>query len=141
MTPFPALRERTIMPVTNSKQNYPPFLNPKNYSDVGDFIGVIGNERSKTLLEKVQRSFRTYVPQLPSEFLLVPKNGESIEEVRLSDHSPFWDQGFLALMVTDTAFLRNPNYHLPSDTMETLNFDFMKKVAIGIFYAIIELAR
>jgi Zn-dependent M28 family amino/carboxypeptidase len=64
-----------------------------------------------------------------------------MEEVRLSDHSPFWDQGFPALMVTDTAFLRNPSYHLPSDTMETLDFEFMRKVAVGTFYSIVELAR
>jgi hypothetical protein len=59
----------------------------------------------------------------------------------LSDHSPFWDQGFSALMVTDTAFLRNPNYHLPSDTIETLDFEFMKKVAVGIYYSIVELTK
>jgi len=46
-----------------------------------------------------------------------------------------------ALMMTDTAFLRNPNYHLPSDRMETLNFDFMQKVAIGVFYSVVELAK
>jgi hypothetical protein len=61
--------------------------------------------------------------------------------VRLSDHSSFWDQGFQALMITDTSFLRNPNYHLPSDTMETLDFEFMRKVAVGIFYSIVELAK
>jgi len=126
---------------TGLKQNYPPYLNPKYYPSVGDFIGIIGNERSKELLEMVRRSFKTHIPQLPSEFLTVPGNGEGMEEVRLSDHSPFWDQGFQALMVTDTAFLRNPNYHLPSDTMETLDFEFMRKVAAGIYYSILELAK
>jgi Zn-dependent M28 family amino/carboxypeptidase len=126
---------------TGPKQNYPPYINPKYYPHVGDFIGIIGNERSKDLLERVRQSFKTYIPQLPSEFLLVPGNGEGMEEVRLSDHSPFWDQNFSALMVTDTAFLRNPNYHLPTDTMETLNFEFMKKVAIGIFFSIVDLTK
>lgn len=125
---------------TGSRQDYPPYLNPKHYPNVGDFIGIIGNERSKSLLEKVRHSLKTYIPQLPSEFLLIPGNGEGMEEVRLSDHSPFWDQNFSALMVTDTAFLRNPNYHLPSDTMGTLDFEFMKKVAVGIFYSIMGLA-
>ncbi len=126
---------------TRSRQNYPPYINPKYYPNVGDFIGIIGNERSKGLLEKVYQSFRISIPQLPTEFLLIPGNGEGMEEARLSDHSPFWDQGFPALMVTDTAFLRNPNYHLPSDTMETLDFEFMKKVAIGIFHSVVELAK
>jgi Zn-dependent M28 family amino/carboxypeptidase len=126
---------------TSLKQNYPHYLNPKRHRNVGDFIGIIGNHRSKTSMERVRRSFRTYIPQLPSQFLLVYGNGEGMEEARLSDHSPFWDQGFPALMVTDTAFLRNPNYHLPSDSIETLDFEFMRKVAIGIFYSILELTK
>ena len=126
---------------TGSRQDYPPYLNPKYYPNVGDFIAIIGNERSKELLEKVCQSFKTHIPQLPLEFLMVPGNGEGMEEVRLSDHSTFWDRGVSALMITDTAFLRNPNYHLPSDSMETLNFEFMQNVAVGVFYSIVELAR
>ena len=126
---------------TGPKQNYPPYLNPKYYPNVGDFIAMVGNERSKELLENVCRSFKTHIPQLPLEFLIVPGNGEGMEEVRLSDHSSFWDQGFPALMVTDTSFLRNPNYHLPSDTIETLDFEFMKKVAMGIYCSIVELTK
>jgi hypothetical protein len=123
------------------KQNYPSYLNPKYYPNVGDFIAIIGNERSKELVEKICKSFKTHIPQLPLEFLIAPGQGEEMEEVRLSDHSPFWDQGFPALMVTDTSLLRNPNYHLPSDRMETLNFEFMRKVAVGVFYSIVEIAR
>ncbi len=126
---------------TGPRQDYPPYLDPKYYPNVGDFIGIVGNERSEALWEIVRRSFKTHIPQLPSEFLLVPGNGEGMEEVRLSDHSPFWDLGFPALMVTDTAFLRNPNYHLPSDTIETLDFEFMRKVAVGIYHSLVELAR
>ena len=92
-------------------------------------------------MEKVCQSFKTHVRQIPLEFLVVPGNGEGMEEVRLSDHSTFWDQGFPALRDTDTAFLRNPNYHLTSDTMETLNFEFMQKVAIGIYFSVVELAK
>ncbi len=126
---------------TGPKQNYPPYLNPKYYPNVGDFIAIIGNERSEHLVEKVCRTFKTRVPELPLEFLIVPRNGEAMEEVRLSDHSTFWDHGFQALMITDTAFLRNPNYHLPSDRIETLDFEFMRKVAIGVYNSILELAR
>ena len=126
---------------TGPGQSYPPYLNPKYYPNVGDFIAIVGNEKSKELLEKVCQSFKTHIPQLPLESLVVPGNGEGMEEVRLSDHSPFWDEGFPALMVTDTSFLRNPNYHLASDRMETLDFEFMQKVAIGICYSIIELAK
>ena len=126
---------------TGPKQHYPSYINPKYYPNVGDFIAIIGNERSKELLGKVHRIFKTRVPELPSEFLLVPGNGEGMEEVRLSDHSPFWDSGFQALMITDTAFLRNPNYHLPSDRIETIDFEFMRKVAMGVYYSVFELAK
>jgi len=126
---------------TGARQDYPFYLDPKQYPPVGDFIGIVGNEGSKILLEAVRQAFKTHIPQLPAEFLLVPGNGEGMEEVRLSDHSPFWDLGFPALLVTDTAFLRNPNYHLPSDTMETLDFEFMKRVAVGIFYSVVELTK
>ena len=126
---------------TGPRQDYPPYMDPKYYPAVGDFIGIVGNENSKALLEVVRRTFKTQMPQLPSEFLLVPGNGVGMEEVRLSDHSPFWDHGFPALLVTDTAFLRNPNYHLPSDTIETLDFEFMRKVAVGIYYSVLELTR
>ena len=126
---------------TGSRQDYPLYLDPKYYPNVGDFIAIVGNERSQKSLEKVCQSFKTHVPELPLEFLLVPGNGEKTEEVRLSDHSIFWDEGFAALLVTDTSFLRNPNYHLPSDRMETLNFEFMRRVAIGVYYSVVELAR
>jgi Zn-dependent M28 family amino/carboxypeptidase len=126
---------------TGPRQDYPSYMDPKVYPVVGDFIGIVGNENSKALLEVVHRTFKTQIPQLPSEFLLVPGNGVGMEEVRSSDHSPFWDQGFPALLVTDTAFLRNPNYHLPSDTMETLDFEFMRKVAVGIYYSVVELTK
>jgi Peptidase family M28 len=126
---------------TAPRQDYPPYLNPKHYPNVGDFIAIIGNERSKELLEKVCQSFKTNSPQLPLELLVVPGNGEAMEEARLSDHSPFWDQGLSALMVTDTGFLRNPNYHLSSDRIETLNFEFMQKVAIGVCHSVVELTR
>jgi hypothetical protein len=126
---------------TAPRQDYPPYLNPKHYPNVGDFIAIIGNERSKELLEKVCQSFKANSPRLPLELLVVPGNGEAMEEARLSDHSPFWDQGLSALMVTDTGFLRNPNYHLSSDRIETLNFEFMQKVAVGVYHSVVELAK
>ena len=63
---------------TGPKQNYPPYLDPKYYPNVGDFIAIVGNERSKELLEKVYRSFRISVPQLPTEFLCVPGNAKEL---------------------------------------------------------------
>jgi hypothetical protein len=46
-----------------------------------------------------------------------------------SDHAPFWAEGIPALMETDTAEFRNPNYHKPTDTPDTLDYRFMTEVA------------
>ena len=57
---------------------------------------------------------------------------ERIHEIRLSDNSSFWDQGYPALMLTDTSFLRNPNYHMAGDTPETLDYEAMTQVTLGV---------
>jgi hypothetical protein len=54
----------------------------------------------------------------------------------LSDHSSYWKFGYKALMINDTAFLRNPNYHLKSDTIETLDFKKMTAVINSAYKAI-----
>jgi len=56
--------------------------------------------------------------------------------VRLSDHSPFWDAGYNAVMVTDTSFMRNPHYHQSSDTIDTLDLPFLLAVIDGLEAAI-----
>ena len=48
--------------------------------------------------------------------------------MRLSDHASFWDEGFKAVMITDSAFYRNPHYHLPSDRAATLDYRFMAEL-------------
>lgn len=62
--------------------------------------------------------------------------GQLMSEVRLSDHSPFWDAGYNAMMVTDTSFMRNPNYHEASDTIDTLDLPFLMSVIDGLEIAI-----
>jgi Zn-dependent M28 family amino/carboxypeptidase len=108
------------------------------YPDRGDFIGVIGNWNSASLLRRFARQMRQ-VRGLPVKTLSVPGNGGLIPAVRLSDHSSFWDAGYPALMVTDTSFFRNPHYHGSTDTLETLNFDFMAKVCEGVIRAVLAL--
>ena len=112
------------------RQKYPVGLSWM-YPDRGDFIGVIGNWNSNILLRRFAASMRQ-VSGLQIETLSVPGNGMLIPAVRLSDHSPFWDLGYPALMVTDTSFYRNPYYHGPSDTIDTLDFDFMAQVCEGV---------
>jgi hypothetical protein len=65
---------------------------------------------------------------------------ESVNVIRLSDNSSFWDQGYPALMLTDTSFLRNPHYHLPTDTPGTLDYPRMAQITLGVAGAIARLA-
>jgi len=115
-------------------QKYPAGLS-WFYPDRGDFIGVVGNWRSATVLRRVAASMRQ-VKGLPVETLTVLGNGFLVPAVRLSDHSPFWDLGYPALLVTDTSFFRNPHYHRVSDTADTLDLGFMAKACEGIVTAV-----
>jgi len=115
-------------------QRLPPHLKGI-YPETGVFIGLCGNEASRELVQLVEMGMRC-VPGLPVESLLVPGTGEAIPEVRLSDHSSFWDVGYPALMITDTSFFRNPHYHRATDTVETLDLDFLEKVTRGLCAAV-----
>jgi len=101
------------------------------YPDTGNFIALVGSRDSGTLLETFASGVRK-VDDLPLETLHMPDNGETLQASRLSDHSPFWDLGYPALMMTDTSFLRNPYYHTQEDKPETLDMDFLCKVTQGV---------
>ena len=122
---------------TAPRQNYPFLRRWPGYPAQGNFIGVIGNWRSLRLGRAVVRGFRKN-RGLPVESLFLPFDGRILPETRLSDHASFWDAGLPALMVTDTAFFRNPNYHLPSDTIDTLDFTFMAQLAKSLELALLE---
>ncbi len=113
-------------------QDYPPYVDTKKYPDTGDFIAVVGNEPSAQLAQSLAEGMKLSVPSLKVETLVVPGTGENFSEVRLSDHSPFWDAGIPAVMVTDTAFFRNPHYHQPSDTLDKLDIEFIRENAEAV---------
>jgi Zn-dependent M28 family amino/carboxypeptidase len=106
------------------------------YPDRGDFIGLIGNMRTLPIIWRLARSMRGFVP---CEFLPVPFRGRVLPDVRRSDHSSFWDLSYPAIMITDTANMRNPHYHWPSDRVETLDIRFLSAVCAGIVSAVSEL--
>jgi Zn-dependent M28 family amino/carboxypeptidase len=118
---------------TPGSQDYPAGLE-KLYPNRGDYIGLIGNWPSWGDLLKLQRDFQKV--GIPCCWLLAGQRGLILPATRLSDHSPFWDAGYAAVMVTDTAFLRNPHYHKLSDTLETLDPDFLTGVCQGLMAGI-----
>jgi Zn-dependent M28 family amino/carboxypeptidase len=110
-------------------QRYPPGLK-YFYPNQGNFIGLIGNLATTwdmMRLASMMRQTGTRSCWLPAGW-----KGQMVKATRLSDHAPFWDRGYPAIMVTDTAFLRNPHYHRASDRLETLDLDFMTGVCQGL---------
>ncbi len=104
----------------------------------GDFLAAVGDARSQALLDAFTRAAEGVVPLVP---LAVPLRGWLVPDVRRSDNARFWDEGYPALMVTDTAELRNPHYHRESDTPETLDYDFLRAATEAVVRAVRELAR
>ncbi|MGB7412641.1 MAG: M20/M25/M40 family metallo-hydrolase [Thermosynechococcaceae cyanobacterium] len=92
-------------------------------SDVGDFLAVVGDAEHKPLLE----AFKAPDPSLPKTVTVpVPVKGILSPILLLSDHTPFWYKNVGAVMVTNTAFLRNPHYHQRSDVPSTFDRTFFR---------------
>jgi Zn-dependent M28 family amino/carboxypeptidase len=102
----------------------------------GDFLAAVGNLRSWRLVWQFRRGFKRGT-RFPLFSIALP---EAIHAIRLSDNSSFWDQGYPALMLTDTSFLRNPHYHQATDTPDTLDYERMAQVVRGVAGAVAYLA-
>jgi len=116
-------------------QKYPAPFN-LYYPSVGNFIGFVGNVRSGPFVSWSVKSFRQQA-RFPSEGSAVPGR---ITGVGWSDHWSFWQVGYPALMVTDTAPFRYPHYHQKSDTPDKLDYERMARIVVGLEKVIEELA-
>lgn len=92
----------------------------------GDFVAVVGNLRSGGLGNRFERAKAIYVPDLP--LFSANRIGGFFRDALRSDHKPYWDHGYNAIMLTDTADFRNPHYHQPTDTLDTLDFGFLQRI-------------
>jgi hypothetical protein len=115
-------------------QKYPALLS-FFYPSTGNFIGFVGNTRSASLVRDVVSLFRQY-EAFPSEGGAPP---EAIPGVGFSDHWSFWQEGYPALMVTDTAMFRYPYYHDVDDTPDKIDFERMARVVRGLKKVVDEL--
>jgi len=113
-------------------QRYPfPFMD-RLFPKSGNFIAMVGNRKSKPFTDQIAESFKK-ATDLP----LITLNAPAIViGIDFSDHWSFNKFGYRALMVTDTAFYRNPHYHGPSDLPETLDYGRMSEVVRGLAGAI-----
>jgi Zn-dependent M28 family amino/carboxypeptidase len=106
------------------------------YPTTPDFLAVVANLKSRHLARQITTSFRAST-DLPVETLATVRY---LPGVDFSDHRWFWRLGYEAVMLTDTAFYRNPNYHGPGDTADTLDYTQMSKVVAGLVRAVGDLA-
>jgi hypothetical protein len=95
---------------------------------VGDYIGVAANTWSEGLRNHFREVSALYAPELHVVSGVVYSWGECLSDTRRSDHAPYWDNSYSALMLTDTANFRNIYYHSSEDTSEKLDFEFMADV-------------
>lgn len=113
-------------------QEYPPPLDraPIRWllPSRGNFISFVGDEKSFWLTRRCKRLFRKSV-RFPALWMATP---DRIGGHGMSDQWSFWQQGYRAVMVTDTAFFRNPHYHKASDRPETLDHPRMAKIVVGL---------
>lgn len=99
------------------------------YTDRGDFIALVGRFRNFSLMRRA-KSLITGATDQPVHSINAPP---FIPGIDLSDHRSYWSEGFPAIMVTDTAFYRNPHYHRAGDTYDTLDYRRMAEVVKGVY--------
>jgi Zn-dependent M28 family amino/carboxypeptidase len=122
---------------TKGSQHYPLPLYSLFYPDTGDYIAFIGNLSSRTLVRQSLASFRRHTA-FPSEGIAAPG---WLGGVHWSDHWSFWQEGYPALMVTDTALYRYPHYHAGSDTPDKINYPRLARVVAGLARVTADLAN
>jgi hypothetical protein len=103
------------------------------YPRRGDFIGVAGGWADRRLARVVKSAMRS-AGGPPVLSFTGPR-----AMLDASDHRNYWGQGWTAVMITDTAYQRNPNYHDRGDTADTLDYSRMAGVVDGVFNAVLEL--
>jgi Zn-dependent M28 family amino/carboxypeptidase len=113
-------------------QPWPSGLLDLMYPDHGQFIGVIGRPRDRALVARIKSGLRAR-----REIEVISYAGPSFDGLDASDHRNYWARGIHAVMISDTAFVRNPNYHTERDTAETLDYLRMGQVVNGLAEAIL----
>jgi hypothetical protein len=110
-----------------------PTLFGRFFPDRGNFLLLLSDLRSRNFLHRLIAGFRA-ASAAPAAGIAMPT--DRIEHVRRSDHAPFWDYGYPAILVTDTAPFRNPNYHLATDVSATVDTRHLAEVTAAITTAL-----
>lgn len=111
-----------------NSQSYPQPQLMSKHPHKGNFISVVGEETDRSLVKKVSHTLKKHTA-IPVEMLVAHR---AVHGVNLSDHASFWQAGYRAIMVTDTAFYRNPHYHKSDDTIDTIHFNKFSDLVYGL---------
>ncbi|MBN8834891.1 MAG: peptidase M28 [Niastella sp. SCN 39-18] len=125
----------------SDKPNSQPFPSPdlaKRYPSTANFIIVVGIEKYNNFNVKV-RQLMSENSNIDVQVVSFPEDSSLTGLAGLSDQRNYWKFGYQALMINDTSFVRNPNYHMASDTIDTLDFSKMTEVINGAYNAIIKI--
>ena len=114
-------------------QDYPVGIMSLFYGNKGNFIALVKKTGQGKFARKFSRKFKS-TKAIKTKRLTAPA---FIPGIDFSDHLNYWKFGYSALMITDTAFYRNKNYHEPTDTMDTLDISKMAKVIDGLYKALL----
>ncbi len=116
-------------------QGFPDPALAKIYPNTGNFIIVVGKNGQEDFSSKIKTHMQAHSKIDVQSISFGSTGGLG----GLSDHRNYWQYDYPAVMINDTSFLRNPNYHQTSDTIDTLNFDKMTEVVRGVYAALIRL--
>jgi hypothetical protein len=106
------------------------------FPSTGNFIAFVSNLKSFGFLKQIAGTFRS-LAKFPSEAAALP---EQLRGVALSDHMSFWKLGYPALMITDTAPFRYPQYHHAEDTVDKIDYDRLARVVFALSQSLEQLS-
>lgn len=109
-------------------QHYPIGILKLFYGGKGDYITVVRKMNKGKFARKFSRKYKHSKTIKTKKFTAT----QSLPGIDFSDHLNYWALGYDAIMLTDTAFFRNANYHQGTDTIDTIDFDRMAKVIDGL---------
>jgi Zn-dependent M28 family amino/carboxypeptidase len=118
-------------------QSFPVSILAAFYPSQGNFIAVVGKLDQISVVRRVKKAMRS-ASSLPVYSINAPRFVPGID---FSDHLNYWEAGYKAVMITDTAFYRNPNYHTWRDTADTLDYQRMAMVVQGVHTAVLAFAQ
>ena len=122
----------------SQKSPIPPIKGVFEPPTVGDGIALVGFQRDQAFVNALTKGMKAGAAELRVDAFAFPM---PLPDLMRSDHAPFYAAGVPAVMLTDTANFRNPNYHQPTDTVDTIDAERFTLVVKGVAGAVVEVVH